>query len=690
MVSGLYERVVGSNREELRLDVDGTFPQMAASGTTIVGGAITLHWVAGPLSASVDGNVTTWKGGMWKVWSASGASLPFNEISLVVTGSTLKATLKGAGNLSVERTYEFRSRFFRTVELEYDVVDGITAPLTYQTDTHPDRPAGLTVETLTIDELFTRAGFRVIRGGDTTIPTSGTGTNGTWSNAELHDAMLDHWSRTDKTHPGWSLWTIFADQHDDGFSLGGIMFDSNLDPGDPHDYGIERQGTAVFMNSFISQAPASESARAAWVQRMQFWCAVHEMGHAFNLLHSWDKGFTQGEFFPWIPEVTGGSDLLTFMNYPFRYRDGLNGDQNTIDFFRDFPFRFTDAELTFMRHAPEPFVQMGGERFGTNHAFEKARRADVPQLELVVRTNKEKPEFEFLEPVSIELKLTNLSTQPLIMDANLLFNGEGTTILIGRDGRPYRTWHPHLHACYQPTPKVLAPGESIYESIFVSSGKHGWHFDEPGYYTVQANLQYGGFDIVSDPLRVRILPPLDRAEEVIAQDFFSGAVGKVLAMDGTRLLTKANDVLAEVATRFSKRAAAIHATMALSMPTMDVFKEVTQTGKRTKVVAHAPTAEGTNLMAPIFTDPATANRAAATLGHIDFKDYGTKFCTEAAQRGKVKLAKEGWETLVATLQKRKVLETVVQEVKSEAAKLGQNVNDKPRRRGKARRPAKNS
>ncbi len=109
---------------------------------------------------------------------------------------------------------------------------------------HPNHPATLPCENLTIRQVFQRAGF------DTSIspnPSTSPGApGGTWSDMEMHDAMIVFWSRFANL-PQWALWTFFADQHEMGSGLGGIMFD---DIGPNH-----RQGTAIFNNSFISDPP---------------------------------------------------------------------------------------------------------------------------------------------------------------------------------------------------------------------------------------------------------------------------------------------------------------------------------------------------------------------------------------------------------------------------------------------------
>lgn len=313
--------------EDLRLDVDRSNPQMAASGTIYFLLTARTHWIArlrrtGPSS---------WAGPIWYK-DGNTSQFPYTNVKIEAYRSifpaqrTAKVTFMGSGVPDRIVTYKFMSAYFHEVEFEFDYEQGITPVTEIDTHAHPNRPASLPKETLSIETVFQRSGFAVTvsRGGNM-IPGLPPGPEKQWSDNEMHDAMQAHWSRF-ADRPQWALWTFFASQHEMGSSLGGIMFD---DIGPNH-----RQGTALFYNSFISNPPANDPAPAAWVQRMRFWTAVHEMGHAFNLAHSWQKQLGTA----WIP-LTNEPEARSFMNYPH----GVSGGQTA--FFRDFEFRFSDAEL---------------------------------------------------------------------------------------------------------------------------------------------------------------------------------------------------------------------------------------------------------------------------------------------------------------------------------------------------------
>ncbi|MEM7356124.1 MAG: hypothetical protein AAF657_35235 [Acidobacteriota bacterium] len=659
--SGLYEwsdpAGVPFSREELRLDVDGDFPQLIASGTGFSGLNLRVHWIARPLTVGQTENGLRWSGPIALKLDSAGI-FQYTQVSIETAGPFLEVTFSGAGLPDLIRDFAFVSPFFRKVELEFDAEQGVDLTLDYQTNDHPDRPAGLAAENLTIDTVFERAGFEVVRTGqDTIVPSSASGSNASWSDAEMHDAMQVHFSALAGLPPSqrdrarWALWTFFAGIHDDGKNLGGIMFDSIG--------AAERQGTALFVNSFIADAPAGDAKPDAWVQRMTFWTAVHEMGHAFNLLHAWQK--TLGA--PWIPQVDS-FDLLSFMNYPFLYQTGSFSNANTIRFFRDFMFRFSDDELLFLRHAPEPFVQMGNADFGVNHAFEQARVSPDPAFGLELRTHRGGDEFEFLEPAMIELKLTNRNEQPQLVDERLLEVSDRMTVIVQRRGGSQKTYHPYSQTCYRPQLRTLEPGASIYAPLFLSASGNGWMIDEPGWYDVRICLHLDDEDIVSNSLRLRIAPPYTRDEEYLAQDFFSDDVGRTLSFDGTCCLTKANDVLAETSARLKDRKVAIHADVALHMPKTRDFKLLTQTNKG-YAIREVPAEEQavTQLAQTLGSTAKRSKTAAEALGHIDYQHYVQTACGALKKMERDDLGLKLTQAMYDTFKERKVLNTVLRDIR---------------------------
>lgn len=633
--------------EELRLDVDGRYPQMTASGTIPISPLQRLHWIA----ALANTGVNQYAGG---IWFKDPAATPFAytkvEIkvtkSLIVANRKVTATFTGAGLPARTRVYGFRSPYFHKVEFEYDREQNINPVLQFATGSHPNRPATLPVETLSLGKVFQRAGFDVSINPNTNPIPAPAGT--TWSDMEMHDSMVAHWSRF-ANKPQWSMWVLFARQHEMGSSLGGIMFD---DIGPNH-----RQGTAVFYDSFISTIPAGDPAPAAYQNRMRFWTVVHEMGHAFNLAHSWQKALGT----PWIP-LPNEPTARSFMNYP--HAPAVGGP---AAFFTSFEYRFSNPEMLFMRHAPGRFVRMGDAAWFDHHGFEEATRSPEPRFSLEVRVNRARPVFEFMEPVVAELKLKNISGEPLIVDENMLKTLDGITIALKRQGAPARQYGSFAKYCMKASPKVLQPNQAIYESVFLTSGLNGVDVATPGRYIIQAALHQPDGDIVSAPLELRISRPRNFEEESLAQDFFDTDVQRVLAFDGSRVLNDANGVLHEVANRLSGQRVALHSRVPLGLAvakTSHLVAPATTTGAG-RAAASIDTMEARpeeardQLAAALLT---ASDVAAESLGHIDYKVYVDKLTDIFEALGQRSEAAKAQSTLHQILAARKVLPSVLEEI----------------------------
>jgi len=639
-------------REELRLDVDGRYPLMVASGTQHMQGA-SAHWIANLRRTGRN----TWTGVIWYRDGAM-AAFPYTTVEITATRSYFpnlrraRVTYSGGGAAPMTRTYRYTSAYARALDLEFDAVQGSTPVVSYHTGAHPNRPAELPLEQLTIEKVFQRAGFHVTRsGGDGTVPLTQAlaGPDLLWDLNEMNDALMAYWSRF-ADRPQWALWTFFAGQAGPPWygSLGGIMFDTF---GPNH-----RQGCAIFLDSFIRNAPVGDPAPAAWVQRMRFWTACHEMGHCLNLAHSWQKALPAS----WIA-LPDDPLALSFMNYPHNYPH----PDRQAEFFRSFEFRFTDAELLFLRHAPERFVEPGNAAWFDHHGFERAAQAAGPALRLELRVNRKEPRFEFLEPLVLELKLQNVSDQPQVVDPNLLRMTDEMTVVVKKQGRPARQFVPYARLCFNATRTVLMPGQSLYAPLFLSAGRNGFDLAEPGHYVVQVALHaLGETDLVSNPLMLRVMPPMGYDEEVLAQDFYTEDVGRVLAFDGSRLLDRANATLREITEKLPGRRVALHAHVALGMPQIGAYKkyQVGERGeKRIEVLAARPQ-EAREQLTKALTEPVEV--AAETLGHIEYKEYIDAFTDWLNREGMRKEAVKVQEELLLALTARQVPERVLQEVKA--------------------------
>jgi hypothetical protein len=657
-ISGLYRAVTPAGSrpgEQFRLDVDGYYPQMAASGVVFTAGLGRTAWMAKLRSASGGG----FSGSVLYRHPAALSGFPYTTLQIKVRKAStpseqpeIRVTFRSAGFQRRTVTYQRVSAAFDTVVFEYDHVEGITPVTSFDTGSHPNRPPGLPVEDLSIKTVYERSGFDVQVSGASPVPLAGAGANQAWNDTEMHDAMQTAWSRNANIAQ-WAMWVFFANQYEDPDTgqpepgMGGIMFDS---------IGRERQGTAIFYDSFISELPPGDPNAAAYVARMRFWTAVHEMGHAFNLLHSWQKALGT----PWFA-LANEPEARSFMNYPYRVIGKVPA------FFADFEYRFTDNELLFLRHAPRQFVQMGNAAFASSHGFEEARVSPAPDLALVIRFNRPKPIFEFMEPVVAEVKLTNVSRAPQIVDQTLLSNLHELSFMVQKDGGPAREYHGFATYCREAKPAVLQPGDSLYSSVYLAAGANGVDLAEPGYYTIKAMLTLEHEDIVSAPVRVRIAPPKGYDDEYVAQDFFCEDVARVMNFDGSRVLDGANDTLREVAGRLKGSAVARHAGIALAMPLRVEGKVLDLAGGAVRKISAKPAAAQKELSSALLSKPA---EAAETLGHVDFKYYVDRLTDLLASEGDSAAAREAQQKLLAVFEARKVKPRVLEAIRRREESYG--------------------
>ena len=355
------------------------------------------------------------------------------------------------------------------------------------------------------------------------------------------------------------MWVFYASMHEAGSGLGGIMFD---DIGPNH-----RQGTALFVDSFIAQPPANDPNPAAWIDRMRFWTAVHEMGHAFNLAHSWQKSLGTP-----VGPARGrarGAQLHELLRTSWR--------AGKPAFFATSSTASATRSSSSSGTRPSGSCRWENADWFDHHGFEEAavsRGADARRSRL--RVNRERARYEFMEPVWLELKLTNTGDQPRLVDADIL-DADSLTVILKKEGKEARQLVPFRQKCVQPVTKALMPGESIYGTVLASAGLNGWDVAEPGRYLIQAAAHMGEEDVVSAPFELRIAPPLSRDEEYSAGDLFTQDAARVLVFGGSRYFQNTNDVLEEILERYPDRRIALHARVALGNPMTLEYKKVIPT-----------------------------------------------------------------------------------------------------------------
>ena len=568
-ISGRYSgssgaAFLGNERLELRIDVDMRYSADSPVMNKVSGDHFTSSFVLAPHlrrtsvyshSWIVDNPTVAWSRCNAVITGAVrffSGTRPATTVRIVVSWSTWGPTVADVTfSGGVTRTFSgmsFVSDSFRTLELEVDYcasADVAPDAPSYGTHQHANRPADISDRTLDIARAYREAGVDLTlnTAGRSVVDDSAPGF-ATWNVAELHDAMETAYSRYTSAWPNWRMWGLQVGSFDSA-GLGGIMFDAPAANGGAGDRP-DRQGFAVSRNhSWFTNLVAAPTTQAQFdAMRKYLYVWVHEAGHAWNLLHSWNKGRPSS---------------LSWMNYDWKY-DAINGADT---FWARFRMRFDDEELIHMRHGDRTTVIMGGDDWGTGGHLEAPPAAaleagpDQP-VELMVRA---KPFYPLMEPVSVELRLRNTTAGPIPIDARLDPRYGTTAVVVSRPDGTWVDFASVLCLLSDAEIRILAPaptggaadGPDRYsEQVPLTFGSSGFVFDAPGIYRIKAIYYDGQSTAVSNVASIRVGVPQSRDEDRFAADWFTNQVGLTVALGGSMSphLDAGMDLLRAAADRF--------------------------------------------------------------------------------------------------------------------------------------------
>ena len=480
---------------ELRLDVDGRYPQMVASGTLRSGLFIRIHWIArvnrvGP---------RTWAGSVF-YRDGSGPASAYTDVRVTVVRPALQspptaATVRftGGGTSGMTMAYRYRSPFAHEVELEYDAATGVSPVTSFDVGSHPNRPATITAETISIEDVYRRAGFRVTRSnGDSVVPLGGAGADALWSDAECTTPCRPTGAASPTCRSGRCGRSSPPCPTRAPASAGSCSTTSGPTTGRAPPSSTTRSSpsrrpatptpTRPWPASGSGPRSTSSATRSTWPTRGRSRSASAAVGPGCPLVDQ--------------PEAR------SFMNYPYRVSGGVSA------FFADFAYRFTDDELLFLRHAPERFVQQGNAAWFDNHGFEQANISPEPQLALELRVHRDDwhgvPTFGFLEPVYVELKLSNVGPSPVVVDEHILLDRSAMVVVVKREGRDATMRMPYASFCNSRVAAIAGPRRGALREHAGLGDPGGFMIDEPGRYVVQMALELpSGEHLVSNRLQLR-------------------------------------------------------------------------------------------------------------------------------------------------------------------------------------------
>ena len=506
----------------------------------------TVSW--GRCAVTITGAVTYWKGAQ-----------PCTTLSLTIPWESFKPAGPAVANFTANGAVSQyncprASGNFRDITLEVDVASSVNSGTilpSYDTHAHNDRPSGIQQRVLDMSEAYEEAGLGVTINHPSTVFEDSASSFNSWSVAELHDAMEGAFSQIGGGWPKWHMWGLLCGRYDDT-STAGIMFDAAAAYGGSGE-APERQGFAVFrdhswFNNLPNSAPSDQT--EAWTLRQFLYTWVHEVGHAFNFVHSWNKS---------------RPNALSWMNYP----------QRVPDFWDKFEFEFDTEELIHLRHGDRAAVIMGGDAWATGlhlHGEGEVGAAEgTPPLELLVRS---RGYFDFLEPVSVELRLRNLLADADVpIDARLDPRAGNVAIYIMKPDGSITEYEPVFCELGDPQVRALQPTgaktglERYSQEVSITFGRVGHNFATPGEYQIRAVYDMPGLGMIPSAVhRIRVGMPFSREEDRLAQDYFSFEAGLCMELGGSRsdYLAKGRETLETVAEKCAKTMVGAKCAIALA------------------------------------------------------------------------------------------------------------------------------
>ncbi|MDA0638814.1 hypothetical protein OUY22_35845 [Nonomuraea sp. MCN248] len=626
MISGRYEGQTGDVKLALRVDVDGPGPTGRVSGDlfSTVGATVTYEgsFVVHAPAVTAEGDETRIEGR--------------GEFTFAPPDRQVRVTIgDGRGTAHVAgRAYPiaFASPHFREVVLEQDSVAGAVPFVSYHTGTLGGG-GGSPARELDVARAWAEAGVGLTVTEPGVIPVDGSGPDLAWDDAELHHAMTQQFGLFGDA-PAWRVWLLVASRHVGGYR--GIMFDYN----DAH----QRQGAAVFHDAIKGDSPEA--------QRAQLRTYVHELGHAFNLLHSWQKNLARP---PQPLGPHGGFGDLSWMNYVQNYRPG-----GEAGYWAAFPFQFTETELVHLRHGFFRDVAMGANAFGTGAAeavpFEQPIE-DHSGLRLEARA---KEWFALGEPVVVELKLS-CTDEPRVTHGHLHPDTEFTQVTITQPSGRTVLYRPMMRHCVDRSPQIrLDSGNpAMYRSAYIGHGRDGHYFQQPGEYQVRAQyIAADGSRVVSPPCLVRVRYPASGDDHRVAELMLGEDQGKLFSLLGSDspALNSGNQALDELLDRHGGHPLAVYARMVKGLNAEREFKAI-GADKRLAIRPPDPK-QGIQQLAKVA--------GAGTIDNITLNMVMRRWARAEARQGDLPKARAVLDQMVATFQAKGVNPIIMGQIRKQA------------------------
>jgi hypothetical protein len=519
------------------------------------------------------------------------------------------------------------------------MVAGLNSFVSYNTGS---LPAGGTNRTLSVSAAFSEAGIELINTNNSNIVNT-AGIGGAWSNAELHNAMINNFS-TWSNSAEWRVWLLEAMLHEDGPGLYGIMFDQQ---------GMQRQGCAVF-HSGIGGNNATK-------QRLQLYTYVHELGHCFNLLHSWQKNFGN-------PPSPNRPTSLSWMNYPWN-----PAFPNANAFWNNFAFQFDNQELIHLRHAYRNNIIMGGSDFGIGSALSHSNDDHLIEFSdpienysnLSLRLESKKS-FVLGEPVVVEIRLALQNSTHQTVNTLIHPNYGFLKLAIKKSSGETSLYEPMIEHLAIPNWEALTQSNpAIYDSAYIGYGKDGFVFQQPGIYSIKASYSTKDGQIVSNEIKLMVRMPINKDEVEIAELYMGDEQGMLFYLLGSdsQALTSGNLALEQVLEKHKTNPLSAYAALVKGMNAGREFKYLHE--DKTLTVRQQDVPENSKMMKLLMkhstgdqgVDNITLNEAMRNMASCQLKD------------GQLEHAKETMQTMVSIFKQKEFKPHVMQRIVNQSEEI---------------------
>lgn len=204
--AGRFIGISSDMKLDLRVDLQGTLPVVSGDLFSVSGGAYNDSFVLDGGQAVTPPAVIS---GIAKSALRTDKKMSVS-VDKLAPGGTATVTIIDASGTNTVYTCSYVSRFLRTIDWEIDAVTGMKMGDQHATVFDDPRAPGLDKKIITVQSALADAGIELrVSATPDEVSINEAGTDVKWSNAELHAAMVKHFSGHKDTEQ-WKPWSFLA------------------------------------------------------------------------------------------------------------------------------------------------------------------------------------------------------------------------------------------------------------------------------------------------------------------------------------------------------------------------------------------------------------------------------------------------------------------------------------------------